>query len=314
MKRLALCAAWLLLSAGFCMGEQRYAVKGMVLKVDRPRRILVVSCESIPGYMDAMIMPFEVREAKELVGLAPGTAVDFTLLIEKESNYAEHLKIRRYESVEQDPMTARRLKLLDQLSHPGSAEAKSLKVGQAVPDFTLTDQDRHRVTLSQFSGKVLAINFVYTSCALPNFCFRNSNTFGLLQKRFKQRMGKELVLLTITFDPQHDQPDVLAKYANNWKADPASWHFLTGSVPDIQRVSNLFGMDYFPDEGLMDHSLHTAIINRQGKLVTNIEGNQFTADQLGDLVQTVLNSRNGSEARSQTRLAGSQRTESSIRR
>jgi protein SCO1 len=314
MKRLALYVAWLLLSAAFCMGAQQYPVTGMVLKVDRLHKTFIVSCDNIPGYMDAMIMPFEVREAKELEGLAPGMAVDFTLVIEKESNYADHLKIRLYESVEQDPLTARRLKLLNKLSHPGSVEVKSLEIGQPVPDFVLTDQNHHRVTLSQFSGKVLAINFIYTSCALPNFCFRNSNTFGILQKRFKQKMGKELVLLTLTFDPQRDQPDVLAKYAKNWKADPASWHFLTGSVPDIQLVSNLFGMDYFPDEGLMNHSLHTAIINRQGKLVANIEGNQFTADQLGDLVETVLSSRNGNDAQSQTRLAHSQGTESSVRR
>jgi protein SCO1 len=302
----------LLAGAISCRGEQQYLVTGMVLKVDRPHRTFVVSCESISGYMDAMIMPFEVHEAKELDGLAAGMAVDFTLVVEKESNYAEHLKIRLYESVEQDPLTARRLKLLNQLSHPGSAGVKSLEIGQSVPDFTLIDQNHHRVMLSQFSGKVLAINFIYTSCALPNFCFRNSNNFGVLQKRFKQKMGKELVLLTVTFDPQRDRPDVLAKYANNWKADPAAWHFLTGSVPDIQRVSSLFGMDYFPDEGLMDHSLHTAIINRQGKLVANIEGNQFTAGQLGDLVQTVLSSPNGSDARSQTRLARNGDSESPI--
>jgi len=228
------------------------------------------------------------------------------LVAEKESNYAQHLQIRHYESVEQDPLTARRLKLLNQLSHPGSATAKPLEIGQAVPNFTLTDQNRHRVALSQFTGKVLAINFIYTSCALPNFCFRNSNTFGVLQKRFKQKMGRELVLLTVTFDPQRDQPDVLAKYAETWKADPATWHFLTGSVLEIQRVSSIFGMDYFPDEGLMNHSLHTAIINREGRLVANIEGNQFTADELGDLVQTVLSSRNGGHPRSQTRLAGNQ--------
>jgi protein SCO1/2 len=53
-------------------------------------------------------------------------------------------------------------------------------------------------------------------------------------------------------------------------------------------VCNLFGEDYFPDEGLMDHSLHTAIIDRQGRLMANLEGNEFTALQLGDLVQTLL--------------------------
>jgi hypothetical protein len=65
----------------------------------------------------------------------------------------------------------------------------------------------------------------------------------------------------------------------------------TGPTAEVQRVNHLFGMDFFPDEGLMNHSLHTAIIDRQGKLFTNIEGNQFTAEQLGDLVQTVLSRR-----------------------
>ena len=170
----------------------------------------------------------------------------------------------------------------------GCAAHADLQTYSVVPDFTLTDQNHRLVTLSKFVGKVVAINFIYTSCVLPNFCFRNSNTFGALQKRFKDKMGRELVLLTVTFDPQRDRPDVLAKYAATWKADPASWHFLTGSVPDVQRVSNMFGVDYFPDEGLMNHSLHTAVIDRRGRLVANIEGNQFTAEQLGDLVQAAL--------------------------
>ena len=295
MKRLAWFVALLLPTAGLCWAEQQYAVNGMVLKVDPPNKTFVVSCQSIPGYMAAMVMPFEVREVKDLDGLTPGVEVDFTLVVEKESSYAVDLNIRRYESVEQDPLAARRLKLLNQLSHPGSSSARALAIGQRVPNFTLTDQNRHAVTLSHLSGKVVAINFIYTSCALPNFCFRNSNNFGVLQKRFKERMGKELVLLTVTFDPQRDRPDVLARYARTWKADPASWHFLTGSVPDIQHVTNLFGVDHFPDEGLMNHSLHTAIIDRRRRLVANIEGNQFTADQLGDLVQTVLTGNRGKE-------------------
>jgi protein SCO1/2 len=50
----------------------------------------------------------------------------------------------------------------------------------------------------------------------------------------------------------------------------------------------LFGEDYFPDEALMDHSLHTAIIDRHGRLAANLEGNEFTPTQLGDLVQIAL--------------------------
>jgi len=291
VKSMMKIAAWLLFSAGSIWAAQQFPVTGMVLKVDQPHKIFVVSCQSIPGYMDAMVMPFEVREVEALNGLAAGMTIDFTLVVEKASNYAEHLQIRRYESVEQDPLTARRLKLLNQLSHPDLA--KSLDIGQAVPDFTLTDQSHRQVTFSKLAGKVVALNFIYTSCALPNFCFRNSNTFGVLQKRFQEQMGRDLVLLTVTFDPQRDGPDVLAKYAQTWKANPATWHFLTGSVSDVQRVSDMFGVEYFPDEGLMNHSLHTVIINRSGNLVSNIEGNQFTANQLGDLIGTVLSRRDG---------------------
>ena len=272
-------------------GAQQYPATGMVMKVDPPQKTIVVSCQSIPGFMEAMTMPLTVHDAKEIAGLSPGQIVEFTITVNKDSSYAEHIRIKRYQSAEQDPFTAQRLKFLNQISSGPSATAKPIDAGQMVPDFTLTDTQRHSISLSQFSGKVVALNFIYTSCALPNFCYRISNNFGVLQRRFKEQLGRNLVLLTVTFDPQRDQPEVLEKYARTWKADPAVWHFLTGSVPDVRRVTDMFGMDFFPDEGLMNHSLHTAVIDRQGKLVANIEGNQYTAEQLGDLVQTVLNNR-----------------------
>ena len=89
----------------------------------------------------------------------------------------------------------------------------------------------------------------------------------------------------------HDTPEVLAKYAEQWKANPPTWHFLTGPAADVQRVCRMFGVHAFPNEGLMDHSLHTVLIGRDGKLIANVEGNRFTASQLGDLIQGVLGSR-----------------------
>ncbi len=149
------------------------------------------------------------------------------------------------------------------------------------------------MALSQFRGKVVAVNFMYTTCQLPDFCLRVVNNFGVLQKRFKERLGRDLVLLTITFDPVRDRPDVLARYASQWKPDPDTWRFLTGSVPDVQRVLEMFGMAAFPNDGLMDHSLRTALIGRDGKLAANIEGNKYSPDQLADLTQAVLTTRAG---------------------
>ena len=263
----------------------RHPVRGMVLSVDAARRTVVVSHDSIPGVMAAMAMPFDVKNARELEGLVPGAIVSFTLVIAKESAHAEGLRVVRYESVEQDPLTARRLRLLQDLT--GGA-ATPMPIGQAVPDFTLTDQAHARVSLSQFRGKVVALNFIYTSCALPQFCYRLANHFNVVQRRFQARMGRDLVLLTLTFDPARDTPERLAEYAAQWKADPSRWHFLTGSVEEVRRVCRLFGVDAFPDEGLISHSTRTVVVDRRGVLAASIEGNQHTATQLGDLIDGVF--------------------------
>ena len=270
---------------------QTYPGKGMVLKVSPPNKTIVLSCQAIPGYMEAMVMPFQVLDPRQLDGLVPGTTIGFNLIVGRDSSYLQDIHVLTYQGLEVDPLTARRLRLLDQAANPSAATVKPLAIGQQVPNFTLLDQNRRRITFSSLTKKVVALDFVYTRCALPDFCFRTSNNFGRLQKRFKDRLGRDLVLLTVTFDPAHDQPDVLLKYAAIWKADARSWHFLTGPVPEVQRVCNLFGMDFFQDEGLFNHTLHTVVIDRTGKLVANLEGNQFTADQLGDLVGTVMDSR-----------------------
>ena len=53
-------------------------------------------------------------------------------------------------------------------------------------------------------------------------------------------------------------------------------------------MAELFGMSFWSDEGFLTHSFHTVVIDRSGRLAANVQGNQFAATQLGDLVQTVL--------------------------
>jgi protein SCO1/2 len=258
----------------------------MVISVNRSAGTFTASIDAIANYMPAMTMPFDVRAARELEGLGPGAIVEFTLVVNEQSSYAQNIRIVRFESVEQDPFTASRLTLLNDIVR-GSV-VKQVAVGEQVADFALTDQKRQRVRLSDFGGKLLAVNFIYTTCPLPDFCLRLANNFNALQKRFQRELGRDLVLLTVTFDPAHDTPDVLARYASQWSARTATWHFLTGTPEEIERVCDMFGVHAYRNEGLLDHSLHTVLIDRNRKLAANIEGNQFTATQLGDLVQNLL--------------------------
>jgi protein SCO1/2 len=198
--------------------------------------------------------------------------------------------IKNFESLEADPLSARRLRLLDGVMDPTLSPERVLKAGEPAPDFSLVDQNRERITLSQFAGKVVVITFVYTRCPFPNYCFRLTNNFARLQKRFAGEMRRELILLTVTMDPVHDQPEALAQYGRTWNIDPKGWHLLTGPPAEVQKFCNRFGVAFYPDEGQLIHSLHTLVIDRHGRLVANLEGNEFTAEELGDLVENVMKS------------------------
>lgn len=287
MKIAAILLSVALLGGPRVLALEEHPAKGIVLKVDVAQRSLVVSCDAIPGYMDAMEMPFVVPDSKALPALKPGETVRFTMVEREKVFYAENIQAGTAANFEPEPVEAGELSALHRVMDP-SAVAKIVTVGQQVPDFALTDQAQAQIHLSQLEGKVVALTFGYSRCPNPNYCFRLSNNLSTVERRFHGRAGRDLVLLTIMIDPDHDQGATLTRYAGVFKANPEVWHFLTGPLPQIRQVAGMFGMNFWSEESLLTHTLHTVVIDRQGRLATNIEGNQFTAKQLGDLVQTVM--------------------------
>src|SRR5438132_1398180 len=78
----------------------------------------LVSADAIPGFMEAMTMPYSVRDAREMAGLKAGMLIDFDLVVENDSSYAEAIHEHKYQGLEPDPLAARRLKLLNQVANP----------------------------------------------------------------------------------------------------------------------------------------------------------------------------------------------------
>jgi len=264
-----------------------HRVQGILVEVSPATHSIVVSCDAVPGYMEPMVMPFTVRGNSNLKNLAPGMSVSFEMVGEKNEAFAEHLQVLRASNHESEPTEASRLTFLHRALDP-AAEAKIIKIGQLVPDFALTDQTQQTTRLSQFRGKVVALTFTYSRCPNPNYCFRLSNNLSMLKRRFRGNSERNLMLITIVIDPDQDRGKALEKYADTWRADPAAWRFLTGGLPEVQEVAERFGMNFWSDEGFLTHTFHTVVIDRNGDLAANMEGNQFTAQQLGDLVESVL--------------------------
>ena len=243
-----------------------YAVDGIVVAVDLAARTVLVSHRAIAHYMPAMLMPFHALTAAELAGLHPGARIAFDLTVEKGQSIARNIRATG------SPDAAI------------PAPAEKLAIGSKLPDFLLTDQHRLTLRTSDLRGKVVAIDFIYSRCPLPDVCPRLSANFAMLQRRFRDQAGDSLVLLSVTVDPEFDTPEVLAAYARRWAAGPG-WRFLTGGVASLAAS---LGEVYWAEEGSIGHNSTTSIIGRDGRLAAQVEGSNYRPDQLVHLISCQL--------------------------
>ena len=260
------------LTASAC--ATHHQARGLVLRVDRDTRMVTVSHEQVPGFMDAMVMPFELRDPSELTDLVAGDRIAFRIASRKgrpASTVCVCCRPRRPAAGQS--WMVRRL--------------RSASV-QPIPDFSLTSHHGVPVTLSSLRGKVVAIAFIYTRCPLPDYCPRMMSNFLAVKQRFAGRLNRDVVLLTVTFDPQYDTAETLRQYARRYGAEDAGWHLLTGTKADVARVCELFGVEFWPEEGLITHTLRTAVVDRDGRLAATLEGRDYSGRQLGDLLDVVL--------------------------
>jgi protein SCO1/2 len=151
-----------------------------------------------------------------------------------------------------------------------------------MPAFHLIDQDGKPVTLETFHGHPFILTFIFTRCPIPNFCPRMSQNFAALQKAI-QTSPEALAttrLLSISFDPEFDTPEVLKQYAQHAGADPAIWTFATGDRAEIRSLTSGFSILVQPEAGTISHSLATALIDRDEKIAKIWRGNGWTPGEV----------------------------------
>ena len=241
-----------------------WSVDGIVVAVDPSARTMLVSHRAIPHYMPAMLMPFRAENAAELASLHPGARIAFLLSVAKGESVARHIR----PSGEPDAALP--------------APAEKLAIGAPLPAFQLTDQHGRTLRAADLRGKVVAIDFIYTRCPLPDVCPRLSANFAMLQRRFPGQSG--LLLLSVTVDPEFDTPPILAEYARRWAAG-ANWRFLTG---DVAPLAAALGEIFWAEEGSIGHNSTTSIIGRDGCLAARVEGSNYRPDQLVHLISRQL--------------------------
>ena len=99
-------------------------------------------------------------------------------------------------------------------------------------NFSLTDPTGRTVTRADLDGKVLAVSFLFTSCA--STCPEVSQRMAEIQRLTTNQPDVRLVSLTV--DPHSDTPPVLAKWGARYGADTNRWLLLTGSKAVLQQL------------------------------------------------------------------------------
>ena len=157
------------------------------------------------------------------------------------------------------------------------------RMGQAKP-FALTDLSGDEVTLADYRGKVVLLNFMFTKC--PDYCPTLTAVLGNVQDELiREGLGDRVQFLSVTVDPENDTPELLRRYADAMHLDTAGWTFLTGAEPMIQQVSGSYGV-FFERmaNGSVQHNLLTTVIDRSGQMRVQYAGERFDPDELlGDL-------------------------------
>lgn len=140
-----------------------------------------------------------------------------------------------------------------------------------VPDFSFINQDGDTITNEDYLGKVYIVEFFFTTC--PSICPVMSRNLVTLQEEFKD--SGDFAIASFTIDPEHDTPEVLKQYAENYGVTNPDWHFLTGDREEIYELANTgFGIYANADEtvpGGFAHSGLFALIDKEGYVRSRLD-------------------------------------------
>jgi protein SCO1 len=253
--------------------QRTFQVKGTVIEVKAAEKTLTIKHEAIPGYMEAMTMPFEVKDTNELAGLEAGDAVSFRMTVADKEGWIDQLK-KLDKPRNTNPPTTGPFRLV--------RDVEPLNVGDVLPEYHFTNQLGQAVSLSQFRGQALAITFIFTRCPYPNFCPLMSSNFEDVQQKLLALTNAPANwhLLTISFDPEWDTPERLGAYAGRFRPDPKHWSFLTGELIDITAIAGQFGLAFWREDGSISHNLRTVVVDASGRVQKIFAGNKWTSDEL----------------------------------
>ncbi|WP_422392705.1 SCO family protein [Mesobacillus harenae] len=162
------------------------------------------------------------------------------------------------------------------------------------PDVTLEDNKARKYTFSEFEGKYVFITFLYTACGTvcPEL---EMNMFGVYDRLPEEYIGKDIQFLSISFDPDRDDPETLDSYRKMFKSDGETWRMARITDKDeLNELLDRFGVTVIPDNnGNFAHNSAFYLVNPQGRLIDVMDYKRI--EEAAEQVTSILDDEAGDE-------------------
>ena len=253
------------------LADGRHPITGEVVSVDVAAKTVRLRHDNVEGFMPAMTMDFALSAGDAAV-LKAGERIRAELVPGKDGDF-------RLEKIWPDDQAANAAilagaKSLREDTHTLGKSAYR-EVGEAIPNFTLYDQEGRVVQSGRFRGKTVMLNFIFTRCPFANMCPAATLKMMSAQKLAKEAGVAGVEFVSITLDPAFDTPGVLKEYAVARGIDTRNFSFLTGPETAIKDLLAQFGVIAEFEGDLLKHSLATLLIDPTGKIIHRADGSQW---------------------------------------
>ena len=181
------------------------------------------------------------------------------------------------------------LSYADEYDRDSALQVSQAAIGNALGDYSFTSADGRNVNLQGYVGKPLLISMIFTSC--HHICPTTTKHIQEMSKAAQDALGDDsFEIVSIGFDTANDSPNAMRAFAKQQGVDADNWRFLSATPETIESLSRDLGFQFFPSPRGFDHLIQLSMIDRGGKVYSQVYGINFELPALVEpLKQLVLN-------------------------
>ena len=152
-------------------------------------------------------------------------------------------------------------------------------IGKQIHDYRFVDSDRRSLRLSDFRGKPLVVNFVYTGCVQA--CPTTTRFLMKAVNAARSTLGPDrFAVATVGFNLPFDSPEAMRSFALKQGIEDPAWHFLSPAAGEIGAFTSDLGFTYYPTPKGFDHIAQVTVIDAEGRIYRQIYGENFDVPML----------------------------------